>query len=168
MPFLRPIHEYRTIRALLGDAERLAHEAGEAEPGAEHLLLAALALPDGTARRAFERLGADPDGLPAAIEAQHLDALHAVGVDLGPGGGVDSPLPPARGPYRSSPSAQAAFRRAVELSAVPAPRRLQGAHVVAAVAELEHGTVPRALRRMGVEPVRLGAAARQEVTMARG
>lgn len=166
MPFLRQVNEYRTIRALLGGAERLAHRAGETEPGAEHLLLAALALPDGTARRAFERLGADPDGLPAAIEGQHVDALHAVGIDPGDAGRAASPAPPARGPYRSSPSAQVAFRRAVELSAVPAPRRLQGAHVVAAVAEMEHGTVPRALRRMGVEPERLAAAARQEVPMA--
>ena len=166
MPFLRPIDEYRTIRALLGGAERLAHEAGEAEPGAEHLLLAALALSDGTARRSFERLGADPDGLPAAIEAQHVDALQAVGIDPGDAGRVESPAAPAPGPYRSTASAQAAFRRAVELSAVPAPRRLQGAHVVAAVAEMAHGTVPRALRRMGVDPERLGAAARQEVPMA--
>ncbi len=168
MPFLRPLNEYRTIRALLGGAERLAHEAGDAEPGAEHLLLAALALPDGTARRAFERLGADPDRLPAAIEAQHVDALRAVGIDPGDAARVESPMPAAPGPYRSSPSAQVAFRRAVELSAVPAPRRLQGAHVVAAVAEVEHGTVPRALRRMGIEPARLGEAARQEVPMAPG
>ncbi|MGZ8476106.1 MAG: Clp protease N-terminal domain-containing protein, partial [Candidatus Limnocylindria bacterium] len=46
----------RTIKKLLTDAEVEARAMGEAEPGAEHLLLAALDLPDGSARRAFERL----------------------------------------------------------------------------------------------------------------
>jgi hypothetical protein len=125
MPFIRPIREFRTIRQLLGGAERLAQESGEAVPGAEHLLLAALALSGGAARRAFERLHVDPRTLPAAIASQHADALDAVGIDLGESGHLDVPAPPGRGPFRATPAAQAAFQRAVQLSGPPKPRRLR-------------------------------------------
>lgn len=156
--------EFHTIRQLLEGAERLAQQSGDAQPGAEHLLLSALALPDGTARRAFERLGADPDGLGSAIAAQHFDALRAVGLELDAGQAV-VPAPEARGVFLSTPSAQSAFRRAVELSKHPKPRRLLGAHVVAAVAEIERGTVVRALSRMGVDREKLAAAARDELAV---
>ena len=156
--------EFHTIRQLLEGAERLAQRSGDAHPGAEHLLLSALALPDGTARRAFERLGADPDGLQPAIAAQHADALRAVGIELDAGEAV-VPAPEARGVFLSTPSAQSAFRRAVELSKHPKPRRLLGAHVVAAVAEIERGTVARALRRMGVDRAKLVAAAHDELAV---
>jgi hypothetical protein len=109
-------------------------------------------------------VGADPDGLQPAISAQHADALRAVRIELDP---VEAPMPApaARGVFLSTPSAQSAFRRAVELSKKPKPRRLLGAHVVAAVAEIEHGTVVRALRRMGVEREKLAAAARDELAV---
>jgi hypothetical protein len=61
-----PVRDMRTIKTLMTGAEAEALEAGESVPGAEHLLLSALALPDGSARRAFERVGADPDELRAA------------------------------------------------------------------------------------------------------
>jgi ATP-dependent Clp protease ATP-binding subunit ClpA len=159
--------EFRTIRELLEGAERLAQQSGDAQPGAEHLLLSALSLPDGTARRAFERLGANPDDLQSAIAAQHADALQAVGIELGAGESV-APAPEARGVYLSTPSAQTAFRRAVELSKHPKPRRLLGAHVVAAVAEIERGTAARALRRMGVDREKLAASARDELAAPAG
>ena len=161
MPFIRPIREFRTIRELLGGAERLARQAGAEQPGAEHLLLAAVALSDGTARRAFEGVGADPDRLPEAIEAQHAEALRAVGIAAGGAALPATPAPPTAAIYRSGPSAQAVFRRAVDLSATPAPRRLLGAHVVLAVAEREQGTAARALRHLRIDREALAAAARE-------
>lgn len=165
MPVGRLINEFQTIKQLLGEAERLANESGETLPGPEHLLLSALALPDGTARRAFKRLGADPDGLQAAIAAQHDDALRAVGIQVDADGPV-VPAPEARGVFNSTPSAQAAFRRAVELSKSQKPRRLRGAHVVLAVTEMERGTMVRTLDRMGVNRDELAAAAREELATA--
>jgi ATP-dependent Clp protease ATP-binding subunit ClpA len=156
--------EIQTIKQLLEGAERLAQQSGESHPGAEHLLLSALALPDGTARRAFERLGVDPDGLPSAIAAQHDDALRAVGIKVD-AQNLDVPAPEARGVYLSTPSAQTAFKRAVELSGKPKPRRLRGAHVVLAVTEMERGTVARALSRMGVDREKLAVAARDELAV---
>jgi ATP-dependent Clp protease ATP-binding subunit ClpA len=165
MSFIRPLREFRTIRRLLGGAEDLARASGEQLPGAEHLLLAAVALPDGTARRAFERLTVDPGGLSAAIAAQHADALRAIGIDPGD---TAAPEAPASGVFRATPSAQVVFQRAVDLSGTPKPRRLLGAHVVVAVCEMEHGTVARALRLMGVDRDRLAAAAREELALATG
>ena len=155
--------EFLTIKQLLEGAERLAQQSGESLPGAEHLLLSALALPDGTARRAFERLGVDPDGLPSAIASQHDEALRAVGIKVD--AELHAPAPERRGVYLSSASAQTTFKRAVELSGKPKPRRLRGAHVVLAVTEMEHGTVARALDRLGVAREELAAAARQELAV---
>ncbi|MDP9467871.1 MAG: Clp protease N-terminal domain-containing protein [Chloroflexota bacterium] len=155
----------RTVSRLLQGAERIARASGEEQPGAEHLLLAAMDLPDGTARRAFERAGANPDGLAAAIAAQHADALRSVGIDAGEVGDLEVPAPEARSVFRSTPSAQAVFRRAVDLSANPRPRRLLGAHIVVAVAEMERGTASRALAHLGVDRGKLAGAAREELSL---
>lgn len=162
---IRVIDEFQTIKQLLTEAERLAHASGEALPGPEHLLLSALALPDGTAAAAFRRVGADPDGLQTAIAAQHDDALRAVGIQVEASGPV-VPAPQPRSVFNSSPSAQAAFRRAAELSKEQKPRRLRGAHVVLAVTEIERGTVARTLEHMGVNREELAAAARAELEAA--
>lgn len=162
MPVGRLLNEFQTIRQLLEGAERLANESGETLPGPEHLLLSALALPDGTARGAFERLGVAPDGLEAAIVAQHADALRAVRIRVD----TDAPVVPApdpRGVFHSTPTAQTAFRRAVELSRTSKPQRLLGAHVVLAVTEIEHGTVARTLSRLGMDREALADAAHEEL-----
>jgi ATP-dependent Clp protease ATP-binding subunit ClpA len=155
--------DMRTIRTLLEGAEAEANRAGESMPGAEHLLLAALELPDGTARRAFERAGADPSALRQAIEEQHAEALRAVGIDADARaeGGV-SVAPRATGVYRSSGSAQSAFQAAGKL-ARESRSQLVGAHVVLAIAAMEHGTAIRAVRGLGIDVDALAAAAREEL-----
>lgn len=71
----RPFADIKTMSTLFPAAERAALAMGESEPGAEHLILAALDLPDGSAARAFERVGADPLGFREAVAAQHEQAL---------------------------------------------------------------------------------------------
>ena len=61
-------------------ADAIAEADGEDTAGAEHLLLAALDLDTGSARRAFERVGADPDQFRVAVREQHADAVRAVGM----------------------------------------------------------------------------------------
>jgi ATP-dependent Clp protease ATP-binding subunit ClpA len=161
-----PVRDVRTIKRLLTGAEAEALDAGESVPGAEHLLLSALALPDGSARRAFERVGAEPDGLRAAIAAQHADALRAIGIEPPDDSALDAAIagqrPPAEGVFRSNASAQSAFQAASKLArSGSAP--LAGGHVVAAVAEMEHGAAARALKVMGIDRTELAAAAREEV-----
>lgn len=172
MKLPNPVRDIRTLSALLTAAEASALGAGEQLPGAQHLLLASLDLEDGTARRAFTAVGADPRGLGDAIAAQHAEALRAIGIDarpdtaLGPPAGDPPPAP--RRAYRATASGQAAFHRAIELQKRTRGSRLLGAHVVAAVAEMEHGTVPRALRAMGIAPAELAEAARREARSAGG
>jgi ATP-dependent Clp protease ATP-binding subunit ClpA len=166
MSLSNPARDIRTIKKLLSGAEIEAQQAGESLPGAEHLLLSALALPDGSARR--ERVGADPDQLRTAIAAQHADALRAIGIkppddaalDAAVGGDTPSPT----GAFRSNAAARSAFQAASKMARSDKPSRLIGAHVVAAVAEMEHGTATRALTVMGIDRAALAAAARDEAS----
>lgn len=160
------LRDVRTIRQLHEAAEAEARRAGDTEPAAEHFLLAAIELPDGTARRAFATVGADPDALRGAIEAQHAEALESVGVEAA----AAPPAPVAgtgRGAYRSRSSAQQVFREAGELARTTRTP-LCGAHVVVAVTALEHGTAARALRALGIDPVALRGAARAAASITPG
>jgi len=73
-------------------------------------------------------------------------------------------LGPAGAPilYGAGPSAREVFQEAGRL-ARSSKERLAGAHVVAAVAGLERGTMPRVLDRLGVDRQQLADAARAEL-----
>lgn len=155
--------DMRTMRRLLEAAEAEARAAGVEQPGAEHLVLAALALPDGSARRVLERAGGDPDDYRAALDRQHAEALRAVGLDPAEDPGPQ-PLPPGRRPrtMRSSANAQRLFQAATRrCRADRAP--LAGAHVLLALADMEHGTATRALAEAGVDRDGLRRAALAEL-----
>lgn len=151
----------RTLQRLCTGAEDHARAQGQPAPGAEHFLLAALDLPDGSARRAFERVGADPAAVPAAIEQQYRDALQGLG--------LGAPLPepaattaPRPALYQAQASGQALVQALARLRK-GAPGPLRGAHVVALVAEMPMGVVARTLRALQVDAAQLAAAARAEV-----
>jgi ATP-dependent Clp protease ATP-binding subunit ClpA len=164
-PF-KALRDMRTIGRLLTDAELVARRMGDERPSAEHLLLASMTLPDGTASGALQRLGVDADRLAGAIRDEHASALVAAGIDASTAAAMsaDQPVTPARGSgvYRSNPSAQELFQ-AAGAAARAAGQRLAGAHVVLAAAELEHGTLARALDRLGVDRATLRAAASSEL-----
>jgi ATP-dependent Clp protease ATP-binding subunit ClpA len=163
----RRLADMRTMKELFTNAEAEAQRAGESEPGAEHLLLAAVELPDGSARRAFDRVGVDPAALRDAIADQHDDALRAVGVEATGDALTVPPAAPPRGPYRTKGSAQTLFQRVTTL--VRSERsQLYGAWFVLAATESENGTTARALRRLGIETDDLAAAARAELDALRG
>lgn len=166
MKLKNPIKDMRTIKQLMSGAEDAALRAGESQPGAEHLLLSALELPDGAARRAFVSVGADPNEFGRAVADQHADALRALGIEP-PG---EESLTPAETTkptrwYRSNASMQTAFQQAGDMAREDGTW-LGGAHVVVAVASMEHGTAVRALRAMGVDPAQLAAAAAAEARAA--
>ena len=164
MGFTRSRSDVRTIHDLLSRAEKIAHDSGDELPGAEHLLLSALQLPDGTARRAFQRIEVDPDDLTAAIATAHAEALARIGLldplDPDPYQGPGSKL------YRAKPSADQTFHVAAALSKEPGSPRLLGAHVVQAVARQSTGTAARALAALRIDPAALDAAAAQEINRA--
>jgi ATP-dependent Clp protease ATP-binding subunit ClpA len=165
---MKMLDDMRTIKQLLTDAERIAREMGEEEPGAEHLLLSAIGLPDGSAARVLGGLGVDADGIRTALRAEQADALVAAGVprETAEAMADPDPLGPAGAPllYGAGPSAREVFQEAGKL-ARSSKQRLAGAHVVAAVAGLERGTLPRVLDRLGVDRARLANAARAELAV---
>ncbi len=149
-------HDTRLIAALLTLAETEARALGDAEPGAEHLLLAALLVDDPTARDALATQGAvDADAVRTAIAAVHAASLTAVGVTAPD---LEAALPAASGIYRSEVSAQEVFQRARVLSR-GSRSGLRSAHVLAAAAERERGTVARVLEHLGVDRAAALAAA---------
>lgn len=164
------LRDAKALMHLCVESERIANAEGQPEPGAEHFVLAALEMGDGSARRAFERLGADPDAFRAAIDRQYVEALEAVG--LAPSPAFDSdlpalPVPPGKGFYKAKPSVAALIKRLTDEQALQVPANpLLGAHVVLAATHAEHSTAVRALRAMGVDPQALAAAAQAEIRRA--
>jgi len=147
-----------TIGTLCTGAERHALQDQQREPGAEHFLLAALDLPDGTARRAFEAAGADPVALKHAIARQYGDALAAIGLDVGSSSAAGTEQLAARpGAFNASASGQEVMQALAASRGQHGP--LLGAHVVAIVAGMPHGVAARALRAMGVDLAQLKSAA---------
>lgn len=161
------LRDAKTFAAICAESERIANAEGQREPGAEHFVLAALGMSDGTARRAFQSVGADPDGFRAAIDKQYADALEKVGLRLNPGLGADLPplpAPPGKGLYKAKPSVAALMKVLADEAALQVPANpLLGAHVLLAVAHADHSTAVRALRAMGVDPRALASAAGAEI-----
>lgn len=165
----------RTIKALCLGAERHANERGQQEPGAEHFVLAALELPDGTARQAFARVQRDPDEFAGAIDAQYRRALESAGVDPEQAAGLHGThvaIPAATGPYAAKPSAEALMQVLTREVMTEEHRRdvampLLGAHVLIAAAAAQFGVCARALRELDIEPSRLAATARDVIDGAR-
>jgi ATP-dependent Clp protease ATP-binding subunit ClpA len=150
-----------TMNAVLPAAERMARHDGIDEPGAEHLLLAALDLDDGIARRALGEFGVDAAGLRAAVAAQHEDALRSIGV-IADEQALAAALPDAgqpRGVYRSQGSLQDAFQEAVAIAKRDGTRLTSG-HLLLAATTPDHGTVHRALARLAIDPSLLRASTR--------
>lgn len=139
------IRDMKIINALLTEAERQALSLGDSAPGAEHLVLAALLLEESSAR---DLLGVDADQFRQAIVETHAAALELVGI-------LASELEPnsvetGSGVYRSEVSAQEVFQRAKAISKQERGG-LKGSHIVRAAAEREQGTVPRALKVLGID-----------------
>lgn len=150
--------DMRTIKVLCEAAERHALAGGEREPGPEHFMLAAFDLPDGLARRVFDRLGVDPAGVRAAIAASHGAALAGVGAD----GTLlvdEASLPPSSGPYRAKGSMQGLMQQLAAWPRASAAEPLTGAHVLAVIAGARQGTAARTLRVLGLDGKDVAAAA---------
>ena len=144
-----------TIKRLCERAEAHALQDQQREPGAEHFLLAALDLPDGTARLALEQAGVEPDALRAAIERQYADALRSIGLKAGIP--VGAPMPANPGVYRAAFSGRDIMQELAATRKDHSP--LLGAHVVGIVAGMPHGVAARALRALDIDPVVLKSTA---------
>ena len=163
--FKQHLQDMRTIKSLCEGAESEARKAGQERPGAEHYVLSALGLDDGSAARVFGRLGVSPQAYRVALAGLHAGALNTLGIDAG---GVGKPQPAAGKPaalFDSQPSGQALMQALPEL-AKRSPAPLCGAHVLLAAAGMQHSLAARALRSMDVEPQALARAAEEELGVA--
>lgn len=137
--------DVRTIMVLSLDAERRALAEGQRHPGAEHYMLAALDLPDGSARRAFARVGADPEAYRAALANRHTVALNAMGIAAA----VDG-MPGAPGADTGFPQDEGSGQGDVPAAALHAARASDTGHApdtagVSAAAAAGAGLAPSAL-----------------------
>jgi hypothetical protein len=160
-PF-RALQDIRTMNLLFTAAEKESQAAGDDRPGPEHLVLAALGLPDGTARRAFDAAGVSEAAYRAAVDAVHAHALSAIGITAPP---APSPLsvPAPRGAFRLTDPGQRVFHAAVAATKQSKRVPLRGAHILLAACELTQGPFPRALAHLGVDPTTLADAAREQL-----
>lgn len=157
----RRLGDMATIKALCTAALRHANAEGKQHPGAEHFVLAALELPDGSASATFRRLQADPAQFRAAVEAQYQEALANVGLDAGGAMPAATPVAPAGGLYQAGASGQSLMQELASLD--KGGRPLLGAHVLLAASVSRQGVAARALRTMGIAPDALAEAAHAEL-----
>lgn len=157
--------DMRSIKSLCEQAEQHARSNGQ-EPGAEHFVLAALDMPDGTAQAAFARLGVDGHSYKEAIRQQAANALHSVGVQVDVSvlktSNPQRDMPTTGGLYQAQASGQN-LMQALASQQKPPGLALMGAHVLLAACTAQYGVAVRALRAMGIEPAKLAEAARAEI-----
>jgi ATP-dependent Clp protease ATP-binding subunit ClpA len=144
----RALKNVRTLKTLLTTAENVARADGQDLPDTEHLVLAALALPDGTARQTLQQLGVTEADLTAAIAAVHREALAGIGLNPGPVAVPASAAP--TGPYRMTPPAQQVFQEAVALSKASDAKLLLGSHILRAASRQRYGTWARTAQRLNL------------------
>jgi ATP-dependent Clp protease ATP-binding subunit ClpA len=153
------LRDMRTIKQLCEAAEAHALSDHQRKPGAEHFLLAALDLSDGTAELAFKRVGADPARLNQAIEQQYRMALQSIGLSVELQGMEALPQEEQSGVYNSAASGTEVMQCLASQRRDHAP--LLGAHVVAIIAAMPSGVAARALRTMNIDTNALRAAAEE-------
>ena len=157
----------KTIARLCEEAEQSARAEGRIKPGSEHFVLAALKLPDDTARHAFRNLGIDANSFSMAIAAQFADALAAVGVvvtrSAEAGTTSSAGVAPAPTLYEAEPSGQALVQRIAATRNSREARRLMGADVLLAIAQEEHTIASRAFASLGVTKQQLTVAANEAI-----
>lgn len=155
--------DMRTLAKLIPGAELEARKMGEEKPGAEHYLLSALNLPDGTAKKVFERIGATPEAFKLAIQQQYMDALNNIGIESTIMETSPAPVMSSSKIHSSQPSGQAVMKALYELKNHDKDHPLLGAHIINVIANMEHGVAVRAFKKLGLDRGEILSAVEQEL-----
>lgn len=153
--FRNKLTDMATIKALCEAAERHSLADQQTKPGAEHFVLAALDLPDGSAAAAFAALGIDAEQFRDALEGETRQALAHAGVRDAHVQTIP-PLPAQSGLYDAAPAGQAVMQALTDSRKTR--EALRGVDVLKAVAAMPHGKVARTFKLMGITPDELRAA----------
>lgn len=159
---LQRFRDMKTIGQLISGADKQANQLGEEKPGAEHFVLSALNLNDGSAKRVFAKLGIDGKQFQEAVQSQYKEALQNVGIDQDALNIEPEAVAAQQGVQRSQPSGQALMKALYALKQKDKTRPLLGAHVISVAAAIEYGVVPRAFNILGIERDKLGQIAKEE------
>lgn len=158
-----------TIKTLCEAAERVANAAHQAAPGAEHFVLAALELPDGSAARVFARLGITAEAFREALRETHRAALKAAGVSTEQIASSEQDVPPLPRPdeiYNAAPSGEAVLKGLAALRKRGVSGPLVGAHVLEVVSTMQHRTTARAFALLDRDAATVMAAIQSEMMLA--
>lgn len=155
--------DIKTIGKLIPGADEIANMMGKEKPGAEHFVLSALNLEDGTAKRIFDRFGIDAKKFQDAIKTQYQEALSTVGISQEAIEIDPKPISSKKMIKDSQPSGQELMKSLYSLKKEDKGRPILGAHVIIVSANIEHGIVPRALKVLGVDRKLLADAAIEEL-----
>ena len=158
-----------TIKTLCEAAERIANADQQKAPGAEHFVLAALELPDGSAARVFAKLGLTAETFHEALRAVHRSSLKAAGVSDAQIWNSEQSVPPLPQPgdiYRAAPSGEAVLKGLAALRKRGVAGPLIGVHVLEVVAAMQHGPTGRAFAVLGRDPASVMTTIQSEMVMA--
>lgn len=158
-----------TIKTLCEAAERIANSEQQRTPAAEHFVLAALELPDGSAARVFQKLGITREAFAEALREQHRDRLRRAGVNealIASSEYAVPPLPRSDGSYDAAPSGQAVLKGLAALRKRGVSGPLIGVHVLEVVLAMQHGATAHAFRALGCGAVAVMAATESETVLA--
>jgi len=155
----------KTINKLISGADEQAGICGEEEPGAEHFILSALNLPDGSAKRVLERLGADPSKFREAIKEQYNEPLRSVGINPDIIETHPEPIESKKVFHNSKPSGQHLIKSLYDLKQKDKDRPLLSAHVLSAVTKMDHGVAIRAFKILGINQGQLTRAVNEELDL---
>jgi len=160
--FILRFRDMKTISKLISGADEQANSCGEEKPGAEHFVLSALSLDDGSANRVFQQIGADTNKFREAINQQYSDALSSIGISSEATETTPEPVEPNKVFHNSQPSGQELMKSLYAIKQRDKDRPLLGAHVIGVAAEMEHGVVARAFKVMGIDREQLAKLAKDE------
>lgn len=155
--------DMKTISKLIQGADEQAHMMGEEKPGAEHFVLSALKLEDGTAQRTFDRLEIDSKKIQDAVKTQYEEALSSVGISQEAIEIDPEPIESNKVFHDSQPSGQNLMKALYALKKEDKNLPLLGAHVIIVAAKIEHGVVPRMFKVLGIERELLAKIAKEEL-----
>ena len=155
--------DMRTVTTLIDGADKQASLLGEDKPGAEHFVLSALKLEDGTAKRTFERLGVDSIKFQHAVKQQYSEALDSIGIKHTTIDFEPDPIESTKLFQESQASGQDLMKKLFALKQQDKQHPLLGAHVLCVAANMEYGVTSRAFRVMEIDPKLLIKVAREEI-----
>ena len=156
--------DIKTISNLISGADKQAHISGEEKPGAEHFVLSALDLEDGSAKRVFEKIDTDAQTFRDAINQQYSDALSVIGLNVANEISLES-IEPNKKFHNSQPSGQEFMKSLYAIKQKDKDRPLIGAHVISVAAAMEYGVVARAFRVMEIDREQLAQLAQDELKL---